>query len=289
MAKKPVKKTTKNPGKKAVSKTQAKAKPAVKTAAKKPAVKKPAAKKAAPKKSAVKKPAVKKTPAKKVPAKAASKKVAPKTATAKKAPPKKVAPKTATAKKVTPKKVIPKTAAAKKSTAKKATPKKSTPKKSTKKPAAQIPQHPARVPLADPGPAEVLGRITWLMLQSEQHKHLFLTDLEWRVLPPVLLKQFRLFRKDGAPIGYAAWALVDENTDQRLRKGETKLKPEDWRSGPNLWLLDLIAPFGGDKMMLKELGEKVFKGKAFRTFMPGKDGKGLRVVEIGPKQTGKKK
>jgi cytolysin-activating lysine-acyltransferase len=259
MAKKPTVKSAKKATKKVTTKKPVAKKPvAKKTLAKKTAVKKAAPKKTAAKKTTVKKTAAKKVVAKKPAVKSAAKKAAPKKVTAKKAPAKKVA-------------------------AKKATAKKPTKKAATKKAASTIKTNPARVPLADPGPAEVLGRITWLMLQSEPHKHLFLTDLEWRVLPPVLLKQFRLFRKDGAPIGYAAWALVDDDTDTRLRKGETKLKPEDWRSGPNLWLLDLIAPFGGEKVMLKELGEKVFKGKSFRTFMPGKDDKGLRVVEIGKK------
>ena len=119
------------------------------------------------------------------------------------------------------------------------------------------------------------------MLQSEAHKHLFLADLEWRVLPPVLLKQFRLFRKDGNPIGYAAWAFLDDETDKRLRKGDLKLKPEDWRAGPHLWLLDLVAPFGGQETMVKEIAAKVFKGKAFRTLMPKEEGTGMRAVEIG--------
>ena len=126
-----------------------------------------------------------------------------------------------------------------------------------------------------------MGRIVWLMLQSEAHKHLFLTDLEWRVLPPVLLKQFRLFRKDGAPIGYAAWAYLDDGTDARIRAGDLKLQPEHWRSGPNLWLLDLIAPFGGDEVMIKELSEKVFKGKKFRTLISGENEQKCRLLNKG--------
>ena len=166
-------------------------------------------------------------------------------------------------------------------TAPKSTP---TPKPAAKKSEAKTksaPQHAGRVPLSDPGPAEMLGRITWLMLQSPAHKHLFLSDLEWRVLPPVLLKQMRLFRKGKTPIGYAAWAMVDDETDARLSTGDVRLKPHQWNSGDHLWLIDLIAPMGGDKAMLKELSGKVFKSRPFKTLMPSKDGKGVQVVEIG--------
>ncbi|MEZ5843207.1 MAG: toxin-activating lysine-acyltransferase, partial [Hyphomicrobiaceae bacterium] len=41
--------------------------------------------------------------------------------------------------------------------------------------------------------SEVLGEIVWLMSQSQIHKRMFIQDLEWFVMTPILLQQFRLF------------------------------------------------------------------------------------------------
>jgi len=133
----------------------------------------------------------------------------------------------------------------------------------------------------DPGPAEVVGIIAWLMMQSGGHKHLFLADLEWRVLLPVALRQFRLFRHKGAPVGYAAWAYLDEETEKRIQKGDLKLRPEDWRSGDRPWLLDLVAPFGGAERMVKEVSETVFRGEALRTVVRGETG--VRIDDFSDK------
>jgi cytolysin-activating lysine-acyltransferase len=38
--------------------------------------------------------------------------------------------------------------------------------------------------------AQVLGEITWLMTQSPRHKAIPLGDLEWLLMPAILLRQF---------------------------------------------------------------------------------------------------
>src|SRR6266481_635094 len=48
--------------------------------------------------------------------------------------------------------------------------------------------------------SQVLGEITWLMTQSPRHKALALGDLEWLVMPGILLKQFRIFYKGEQPV-----------------------------------------------------------------------------------------
>ena len=45
--------------------------------------------------------------------------------------------------------------------------------------------------------AQVLGEIVWLMSQSPLHKQMFIADLEWMVMTPALLGQFRLYYDTG--------------------------------------------------------------------------------------------
>ena len=120
--------------------------------------------------------------------------------------------------------------------------------------------------------SEVLGEIVWLMSQSQLHKQFFISDLEWFVMTPVLLQQFRIFYATDRPIGVVLWASVSDEVAGRLAEGTTKLRPQDWKSGGKLWVVEVIAPFGGAEEMVKDLKEKVFPERPIH-FLAVKDGK----------------
>ena len=124
----------------------------------------------------------------------------------------------------------------------------------------------------------VLGEIVWLMSQSQVHKSFFISDLEWFVMTPVILKQFRLFYDKDKPIGVVFWGRVSDEVEQRLAQGTSKLRPQDWKSGDNLWVVEVIAPFGGAEEMVKDLKAAVFPDREIK-MMVVKDGKrDVRVV-----------
>jgi cytolysin-activating lysine-acyltransferase len=108
---------------------------------------------------------------------------------------------------------------------------------------------------AEPAPktvSQVLGEITWLMTQSPRHKSIPLGDLEWLVMPAILLKQFRIFYKGEQPVGVALWALVDEIVAKRIDAGDTRLTAVEWKSGSHMRIVDVVAPFGGEAEMRKQ-------------------------------------
>ena len=147
-------------------------------------------------------------------------------------------------------------------------------------PAAPSPPEPKAPPRpVPPAASEILGHVAWLMINSPTHKHLFLADMEWLVLPPVLLKQFRIFRRRRVPVAYVSWAFLNDEAAVRLRGGARRLRPGDWKSGEDLWLIDVVAPFGGAEALVKELKEKVFAGRTVKTLQPAAGGGGTAVVE----------
>ena len=97
--------------------------------------------------------------------------------------------------------------------------------------------------------AQVLGEITWLMTQSPRHKVIPFGDLEWLVMPAILLRQFRIFYKGEQPVGVALWALADDLVAKRIDAGETRLAVVEWKSGSNMRIIDVVAPFGGEVEM----------------------------------------
>tara|TARA_B100000315_G_C14350838_1_gene483922 strand:- start:243 stop:482 length:240 start_codon:yes stop_codon:yes gene_type:complete len=56
-----------------------------------------------------------------------------------------------------------------------------------------------------------------------------------------------------------------------------RLAPGGWRSGPNLWLIDLVCPFGGIEEAAKQLREQTFKGREVRSLRARASGKGFDV------------
>jgi len=86
-------------------------------------------------------------------------------------------------------------------------------------------------PHADKTVAAVLGEIVWLMSQSPEFKQYLIADLEWLVMPPILLRQFKLFYQDGAPVAVELYAKVSPEVAARLDAGAPTLRPGDWASG----------------------------------------------------------
>ncbi|MGE5506576.1 MAG: toxin-activating lysine-acyltransferase [Actinomycetota bacterium] len=141
-------------------------------------------------------------------------------------------------------------------------------KKTTSKTAAQ-PEQPA-------GPntlSAVLGEVVSLLMMHASHKHLFLTDLEWLVLPPLVLRQFRLWRQEDRPMAFASWALLSEEAEGRLMSGVRRLKPADWNGGDRAWLVDVVAPNQDvAQKMVAELKSVVFKDRPLKALQARADG-----------------
>ncbi|MEQ9143977.1 MAG: toxin-activating lysine-acyltransferase [Parvibaculaceae bacterium] len=134
-----------------------------------------------------------------------------------------------------------------------------------------------------PTVSDIFGQVTWLLTQSKGHRNFFISDLEWLAMPPLLLRQFRIFPGKDQPLGVALWARLSDEAAERLAAGGIRLAPGDWNSGPNLWLVELIAPFGHQDKMLEDLRNTVFAGKSFRMHAIDKDGKRQVVTLEGAK------
>jgi len=124
----------------------------------------------------------------------------------------------------------------------------------------------------------IVGAISWLMMSTPTHKHVFVSDLEWSVMPPVALGQFFLWRRQGVPVGYATWAYLNQEAEERVRSGSLRLAPKDWKSGDRLWLIDFVVPFGGQQEALVELKTKILAGKKVNAVQRAPDG-GLAFMQ----------
>ncbi len=110
--------------------------------------------------------------------------------------------------------------------------------------------------------SKLLGEVCWLMSRAPHRRHMFMADLEWLVMPALALGQARLYRNDkGDPISYVSWATVSDEVNARFKAGVARIAPPEWRSGPHLWVFDIVTPFGGAKESLDAVHKTVFAGK----------------------------
>lgn len=124
------------------------------------------------------------------------------------------------------------------------------------------------------------GEAVWLMTQMGTHKHMFLSDLDWLIQPPISLGQMRLFHERKVPVAFVTWALLSEEVEQRVISGNIRLKPGDWNSGDRPWLMDVVCPFGGTQKVIDETKKAVFPDRTVKIVVPDPEGKGTRVVEL---------
>jgi cytolysin-activating lysine-acyltransferase len=152
----------------------------------------------------------------------------------------------------------------------------------------------------------MLGEMTWLLQQSPLHRHFSIADLEWMIMPPLMLEQYRIFRgnpnppKEGedaapgtTPMGLALWAMLSEEAEQKLNamvmggQGPVRLRPDEWRSGDRLWLIDLIAPFATAENKLAQVMLADLLQNGLKHVLPKADGNVLKLHKADPK-TGKR-
>ncbi len=110
----------------------------------------------------------------------------------------------------------------------------------------------------------LLGTVSWLMLAAPGTRHTLLSDLEWRVMPPLMLDQAKVYLRDETPVAFVSWARLSPEVARRFRRMPHRLTPAEWRSGDEVWVVDLLAPFGGAREVMRDLRENVLPGQVVR-------------------------
>jgi cytolysin-activating lysine-acyltransferase len=125
----------------------------------------------------------------------------------------------------------------------------------------------------------LLGPMVFLLGHHPVKRYSFVGDMEWMLLAPLVLDQVKIYTRNDAPVAFATWAYVSDDIDKRFRAGNLKLGPTEWKSGPHLWLIDLVVPFGSPDDIVKDLRDKVFMGKTVKLLVPDPSGKAAKVAE----------
>jgi cytolysin-activating lysine-acyltransferase len=128
----------------------------------------------------------------------------------------------------------------------------------------------------------ILGPALWLYARDPIRKFTFLADMDWQLLPPMVLDQCQLYSKDGIPFAFFTWARVSDEIDARLRGGVPRIAPHEWQSGQNCWLIDMVLPFGQLEETLSELRRTALAGQTVRALLPDPQKGGKAVMREWP-------
>ena len=126
-----------------------------------------------------------------------------------------------------------------------------------------------------------------VLLRSETHRNLRLSDLEWLVFPAVQLSQYRLAGSKvskttaSLPVGLILWANVSDKVDKRLAENldrPLRLTPEEWNGGDNTWLIEGVGDRAGTAAIFRHLLQTTFEDRPVKA--KGIDDDGKKFVKV---------
>lgn len=87
------------------------------------------------------------------------------------------------------------------------------------------------------------GGFAFLFLRTPRYANLTLDQVRSVLQPPLDLRFFHLHTIDGVPRAGITWAFLSPQAEQKILLSQ-RLEPVDWLSGKQVWIMDVIAPYG---------------------------------------------
>lgn len=128
----------------------------------------------------------------------------------------------------------------------------------------------------------LLGPALWLFARDELRRFTFVADLDWRLMPPLVLDQCQLLQRDGVPWAFGTWAWVNDAVHERLLAGEVRLAPHEWRQGQHPWLVDVVCPFGDLAEAASHFAGMVTADRKVRAWLVPPGQRSPQLQEWGP-------
>ena len=95
--------------------------------------------------------------------------------------------------------------------------------------------------------------ICGLMMQSDYHKKLSLSEVGRVILPALHYGQYKIFTDERGPCGFVTWAFLAPDVADGYAEGARKIQPGDWAAGDELWFTNFVAIRGGVLKMVREM------------------------------------
>jgi len=74
------------------------------------------------------------------------------------------------------------------------------------------------------------------------------SQLQYYLSPSIKLNQFKKFYDNNELVGFVNWAYVHDIVEKRFKQ-TGKIKSNEWKSGNNIWLIEIVSVKNTFKMM----------------------------------------
>ncbi len=97
------------------------------------------------------------------------------------------------------------------------------------------------------------GSMWFLAGLVQKYNQYKVAELMQLIEPPLRLGQYKIFTSKGYPRAFITWASLNEENQIKFALEESYFGADQWASGENIWLVDLVAPFGHGPDVQKEI------------------------------------
>jgi len=101
-----------------------------------------------------------------------------------------------------------------------------------------------------------LGQVSWLLTLSKKHREQPISFIETSICVPLMFKQLRVFLKGKQPVAALTWAYVSVEVAEKVKCGD-ELALADWRSGPDVVVVDCISPLLDPQVFIKKFNAEL--------------------------------
>ena len=130
--------------------------------------------------------------------------------------------------------------------------------------------------------SSAIGQVVMVCMENRAYLSWSISDTERLFLPPLKLLQYRTFLIEGERCGFCTWAWLSEDASRYIQCTNEDPRPYEWRSGPHLWIVDLVCRPGLSSAIARHLHSEVFapgspdrlfKNRKVRALRRDEDGK----------------
>ena len=87
-----------------------------------------------------------------------------------------------------------------------------------------------------------------LFKKFDRYKNKHDSQLQYYLEPSIKLNQYKKFYDNDELVGFVNWAYIHDIVEKRFKQ-TGKIKSNEWKSGNNLWLIEIVSIKNTFKMM----------------------------------------
>lgn len=120
----------------------------------------------------------------------------------------------------------------------------------------------------------LVGQAVFLYGHCAIRRNYPINDIATDIVLPIKLNQYRSYSVGDRPVGFVTWAYVSDDLLAALAADQTvEMAVQDWRGGRNIWLMELLAPFGHGRVIANDLRRNIFHDAVVHSMRRYPDGR----------------